>query len=100
MQTRIVADSTDRRSFIGGSDARIIMGDDENALLRLWREKRGEDEPQDLSSNLTGQLGTVTEKLNPRRFERNTRHVGTEGQRRGGHPAKSWMGATPGGKVG
>ena len=27
----------DRRSFIGGSDARIIMGDDETALLRLWR---------------------------------------------------------------
>jgi len=24
-----------RRAFIGGSDARIIMGDDEAALLRL-----------------------------------------------------------------
>ena len=33
---------TERRLFIGGSDARIIMGDDEAALLRLWREKRGE----------------------------------------------------------
>ena len=32
----------DRRQFIGGSDARIIMGKDEKALLRLWREKRGE----------------------------------------------------------
>ena len=30
-----------RRGFIGGSDARIIMGDDEVALARLWREKRG-----------------------------------------------------------
>jgi predicted phage-related endonuclease len=39
----------DRRHFIGGSDARIIMGDDEGALLRLWREKRGEVEPEDLS---------------------------------------------------
>ena len=27
----------DRRYFIGGSDARIIMGDDEPALLRLSR---------------------------------------------------------------
>jgi predicted phage-related endonuclease len=27
-----------RRTFIGGSDARIIMGDDEAALIRLWRE--------------------------------------------------------------
>jgi hypothetical protein len=28
-----------RRYFIGGSDAR--KGEDEVALLRLWREKRG-----------------------------------------------------------
>ena len=41
-----------RRSFIGGSDARIIMGNDEAALQRLWREKRGETEPEDLSGNL------------------------------------------------
>jgi hypothetical protein len=33
--------SADRRYFIGGSDTRIIMGDDEGALLQLWREKRG-----------------------------------------------------------
>ena len=46
-----------RRSFIGGSDARVIMGDDEAALLRLWREKRGEVEPEDLSGNLIVQLG-------------------------------------------
>jgi hypothetical protein len=26
------------------------MGDDEAALLRLWREKRGEIEPEDLSA--------------------------------------------------
>jgi predicted phage-related endonuclease len=32
----------DRRQFIGGSDARIIMGQDEKALHRLWQEKRGE----------------------------------------------------------
>ena len=48
--------STDRRYFIGGSDARIIMGDDEAALLRLWREKRGEVEPEDLSGNLSSSL--------------------------------------------
>ena len=41
-----------RRSFIGGSDARIIMGDDEATLLRLWKEKRGEVEPEDLSGDL------------------------------------------------
>jgi hypothetical protein len=57
-----------RRCFIGGSDARIIMGDDEAALLRLWQEKRGELEPEDLSANLIVQLGVVTEPLNRHRY--------------------------------
>ena len=64
---------TCRRTFIGGSDARIIMGSDEAALLRLWREKRGEVEPQDLSGNLIVQLGVVTEPLNRQWFERQYR---------------------------
>jgi hypothetical protein len=41
------------------------MGDDEGALLRLWREKRGEIEPEDLSRNLIVQLGVVTEQPQP-----------------------------------
>ena len=49
--------AADRRYFIGCSNARIIVGDDEAALLRLWREKRGEVEPEDLSANLVVQLG-------------------------------------------
>jgi len=49
--------SSGRGSFIGGSDARIIMGESAAALLRLWREKRGEAEPDDLSGNLLVQLG-------------------------------------------
>ena len=53
-----------RRAHIGVSDARTIMGDNEAALLRLWREKRGEIEPEDLSDNLLVQLGAVTEDLN------------------------------------
>ena len=72
---RTLSDSTSRRSFIGGSDARIIMDDDETALLRLWREKRGEIEPEDLSNNLIVQLGTVTEHLNRHWYERNTGQV-------------------------
>jgi predicted phage-related endonuclease len=31
-----------RRHYIGGSDARIIMGNHEDALVRLWREKAAE----------------------------------------------------------
>jgi predicted phage-related endonuclease len=53
----------ERRYFIGGSDARVIMGHDEAALLRLWREKRGAAAPEDLSANLIVQLGVVTEPL-------------------------------------
>jgi predicted phage-related endonuclease len=92
-------DPADRRSFIGGSDARIIMGDDEAALLRLWREKRGEAEPEDLSGNLIVQLGTVTEELNRRWYERNTGQVVIAVQRRASHPVKRWMAATLDGKV-
>jgi predicted phage-related endonuclease len=89
----------DRRAFIGGSDARIIMGDDEAALHRLWREKRGQAEPEDLSGNLIVQLGTVTEELNRRWYERNTGEVVTEVQRRVFHPVKRWMAATLDGKI-
>ena len=88
-----------RRHFIGGSDARIIMGDDENALLRLWREKRGEVEPKDLSGNLIVQLGVVTENLNRRWYEANTGQVITDIQRRIRHPILRWMGATLDGRV-
>ena len=66
MSTTLQRRNLDRRYFIGGSDARIIMGDDEEALVRLWREKRGEVEPKDLSGNLIVQLGVVTEDLNRR----------------------------------
>ena len=53
-----------RRQFLGGSDARVIMGSDEGALIRLWQEKRGEAEPEDLSGHLIVQLGVATETLN------------------------------------
>jgi predicted phage-related endonuclease len=55
-----------RRNFIGGSDARTIMGDDQAKLLMLWQEKRGERPSEDLSGNLIVQLGSVTEDLNRR----------------------------------
>src|SRR5256714_13558590 len=86
-----------RRAFIGGSDAWVIMGADEAALLRLWREKRGEVEPEDLSDNLIVQLGTVTEHLNRQWYERNTGQVVTEVQRRGFLPRGRAGGATLGG---
>jgi predicted phage-related endonuclease len=88
-----------RRSFIGGSDARIIMGSDGAALLRLWREKRGEAKPEDLSNNLIVQLGLVTEPLNRHWFERNTGQVITDVQRQVQHSVIRWMVATLDGMV-
>jgi predicted phage-related endonuclease len=89
----------DRRYFIGGSDARIIMGDDEAALIRLWREKRGELESEDLSGNLIVQLGLATEGLNRRWYEANTGQVVTDIQKRFFHPAVRWMAATVDGRI-
>jgi predicted phage-related endonuclease len=100
-----LAHSLGRRGFIGGSDARVIMGSDEANLVRLWREKRGEVEPEDLSDNLIVQLGTVTEELNRRWYERNTGLAIKDVQRRIQHPVIKWMAATldglvdPGGAV-
>jgi predicted phage-related endonuclease len=95
----------DRRGFIGGSDARVIMGEDAVALVRLWREKRGEIAPEDLGDNLIVQLGTVTEELNRRWYQRNTGQAVTCAQRHIKHPVIKWMAATldglvdPGGAV-
>jgi predicted phage-related endonuclease len=75
------------------------MGNDEEALIRLWREKRGEVEPEDLSGNLIVQLGSVTEDLNRRWYEANTGQVVTDVQRRVRHPAISWMAATLDGRI-
>jgi predicted phage-related endonuclease len=83
-----------RRSFIGGSDARILMGNDEAALIHLWREKRGEIEPEDLSNNLIVQLGNVTEGLNRSWYERNTGRRIRDVQRHVRHSAIPWMAAT------
>jgi predicted phage-related endonuclease len=91
--------SANRRYFIGGSDARVIMGDDEGALIRLWQEKRGEIEPEDLSRNLAVQLGVVTEELNRRWYEANTGEVIADIQRQVRHPTVSWLAATLDGRI-
>jgi predicted phage-related endonuclease len=88
-----------RRSFIGGSDARIIMGNDETALIHLWQEKRGEVEPYDLSGNLIVQLGVATEHLNRQWYERNTGQTIKDVQRRVHHPVVKWLAATLDGVV-
>jgi predicted phage-related endonuclease len=75
------------------------MGDDEDSLVRLWREKRGEVEPEDLSHDLIVQLGSVTEELNRRWYERNTGNAIKDVQRQIRHPVNKWMAATLDGRV-
>jgi predicted phage-related endonuclease len=99
MKSNALTAFPDRHAFVGGSDARVIMGRDEAALLRLWREKRGELEPLDFSDNLIVQLGIATEPLNRRWFERNSGQILKDIQRRIHHPVIRWMGATLDGVV-
>ena len=88
-----------RHSFIGGSDARIIMGTDEIALVRLWREKRGEARPPDYSDNLIVQLGVATEPINRRWYEKNAGQVVGQVQTWIRHPVIRWRAATLDGVV-
>jgi predicted phage-related endonuclease len=87
------------RYFIGGSDARIIMGADQAALLQLWGEKRGEVEPQHLSGNLVVQLGRATEELNRRWYEAQSDQEVVDVQKHIRHPTLQWLGATLDGRV-
>ncbi|WP_426443354.1 YqaJ viral recombinase family protein [Bradyrhizobium genosp. P] len=75
------------------------MGKDEKALLRLWREKRGEATAPDLSGELIVQLGLVTEDLNRRWYELNSGKRISDVQRHAVHRTIPWMAATLDGLV-
>src|SRR5436305_4256621 len=92
-------DLEDRSHFIGGSDARVIMGGDEAALISLWQQKRGEAEQPDPSGDLIVQLGVATEGLNRFWFERMSGQRVTQRRIRKFHPSIVWMAATPDGLV-
>jgi predicted phage-related endonuclease len=61
---------TKRRDSIGGSDANVILSGQPEKILRLWREKRGEIDPEDLSGLLRVALGNWTEAFNRQWYER------------------------------
>lgn len=83
-----------RIGFIGGSDATIIMSGDPAAILRLWEEKTGRREPEDLSHVLPVQIGIATEALNVRWYEYTTGRDVTRQQDGIHHPVLPWMRAT------
>jgi predicted phage-related endonuclease len=70
------------------------MSGEEAALIRLWKEKRGEAEPEDLSENLIVQLGVATEALNRAWYERNTGRSVGDVQRWVQHPVRRFLAAT------
>lgn len=71
-----------RRHFVGGSDANILLSGDADKIIHLWRVKRGEAEAEDLSNVLQVQLGSFTEPFNRAWYEKQTgttvEHVGEE----------------------
>jgi predicted phage-related endonuclease len=72
-----------RRGLVGGSDANTIMGGDEKRIFRLWQEKRGDIEPEDLSDILPVQMGVWTEPFNCQWFEKQTgKKVTAQGESR------------------
>jgi predicted phage-related endonuclease len=88
-----------RRSSLGGSDARIIMSGDPKAIERLWMEKRGEVEPENLDDIIIVQMGNITEDFNIDLFEIYTGLVVTDEQNKVFHPEMDFLHTTLDGKV-
>ena len=87
------------RYFIGGSDARIIMGNDEAALFAFGEKSAARSNQRTYRATCVVQLGLATEDLNRRWYEANTGQVIIDIQKRVRHPALRWMGATLDGRV-
>jgi hypothetical protein len=75
------------------------MGGDEKKLLRLWREKRGEAESEDLSDILAVQMGSFTEPFNAAWFEKNTGLAITDRGAVAQHRQHSFMRCTLDGRI-
>lgn len=88
-----------RLHSIGGSDANIIMSGDADRLIQLWREKRGEAEPEDLSGVLAVVMGSFTEPLNCAWFEKQTGYLVYDRGEVRQHPTHECMRCTLDGQV-
>lgn len=70
-----------RNTGIGGSDASVIVGLNKwKSPVKLWMEKTGQAEPEDLGDNEAVYWGNVLEEMVAREF---TRRTGMRVQRRG-----------------
>jgi predicted phage-related endonuclease len=70
------------------------MSGDNERILRLWEEKTGQREPEDLSRVLPVQMGSWTEELNRYWFERETGRVVKDEGAECVHPERPWMTCT------
>ena len=61
-----------RRYSIGGSDMNIIMSGNEEKISKLWKQKRGDIESENLSRVLPVRMGSFTEPFNVQWFQEET----------------------------
>lgn len=81
-----------RRGSIGSSDAAAALGlDPHKTPFRLWQEKRGEIEPEDLSQNMAVRLGIKLEPVVAEFFEEETGKRLHHVNRQIIHPTRSYM---------
>lgn len=84
----------ERRKWIGGSDATILMGGDPHKIHDLWLIKTGRKEGDDLSGVLPVMMGHCTEPLNRHWYCRETgRTIARMGEQLR-HPDLTFMGCT------
>jgi putative phage-type endonuclease len=83
---------SDRRGYIGGSDAAVICGlSPWKTPYELWREKVGEVEPDDLSENERVYFGTILEEIVAHEYERRSGNRVRRVNRLITHPEYPWM---------
>jgi hypothetical protein len=82
------------RRFIGGSDARIIMGQDEPNLVRMWQGEARRNRARGPFREPHCPAGDGHRGPEPRWYERNTGNAIRGVQRHIQHPVHKWMAAT------
>jgi len=84
----------ERRSTLRGSCINILANGDHKRIERLFKEKTGELEPEDLSGKWPIQFGQCTEILNLHTFEQKNGVKIDSYQRVVRSPSEPWMAAT------
>ena len=81
----------ERRNYIGGSDANILMSGDQQKIRNLWLEKIGQQAPVDLSAVLPVAMGLMTEPLNVHWYQMDRGRPVTDRKSLHHHPVHDFM---------